>query len=156
MTVAVLGCEICAERAARRAKVSSVNEWGADQTRILLITDEALHRVKFDPHTEQVLSARTTNLEDIIRVHPLTPHGPLPRGRGAALAMGCRARASHVPCNSVWTAPADRVRVLYARGILAHDVPLPARDRGPAGAAACARAVSELPPKAEKINMHLS
>jgi hypothetical protein len=79
----------------------------------------------------------------------LTPHGPLPRGRGAALAMGCRARASHVPCNSVWTAPADRVRVLYARGILAHDVPLPARDRGPAGAAACARAVSELPPKAE-------
>lgn len=34
--------------------VSSVNEWGADQTRILLITDQALHRVKYNFAKEEV------------------------------------------------------------------------------------------------------
>lgn len=34
--------------------VSSVNEWGADQTRILLLTDQALHRVKYNFAKEEV------------------------------------------------------------------------------------------------------
>ena len=40
-------------------QVSSVNEWGADQTRILLLTDEAIHRVKYDPHNEKATLRHT-------------------------------------------------------------------------------------------------
>ena len=43
------------EPASEPLQVSSVNEWGADQTRILLLTDEAIHRVKYDPHNEKVI-----------------------------------------------------------------------------------------------------
>ncbi|KAJ1493448.1 hypothetical protein T484DRAFT_1929332 [Baffinella frigidus] len=56
------------ERLLKGYMVSSVNEWGADQTRILLLTDEALHRVKYDPHKEHVVSARSAKLEDILRM----------------------------------------------------------------------------------------
>ena len=46
------------ERLLKGYMVSSVNEWGADQTRILLITDQALHRVKYNFIKEEVSSAR--------------------------------------------------------------------------------------------------
>ena len=40
--------------------VSSVNEWGADQTRILLISDESIHRVKYNFAKEEVCSLPLT------------------------------------------------------------------------------------------------
>ena len=48
--------------------VSSVNEWGADQTRILLLTNEAVHRVKYNFHSNAVVSWHSTPLTAIQRV----------------------------------------------------------------------------------------
>jgi len=48
--------------------VSSVNEWGADQTRILLITDSCIHRVKYNFTKDEVVSWHTTKMKDILRI----------------------------------------------------------------------------------------
>lgn len=57
-----------AEKLMKGYMVSSVNEWGADQTRILLVTDESLHRVKYNFQKEQVVSWHTTDLKSILRI----------------------------------------------------------------------------------------
>jgi hypothetical protein len=56
------------ERLIKGYLVSSVNEWGAEQTRILLMTDEALHRVKYDFTTDQVVKWTTDKYQDILRI----------------------------------------------------------------------------------------
>mmetsp|Transcript_51303 Transcript_51303/g.127739 ORF Transcript_51303/g.127739 Transcript_51303/m.127739 type:complete len:275 (+) Transcript_51303:47-871(+) len=48
--------------------VSSVNEWGADQTRILLISEDSIHRVKYNFAKEEVVSWHSTSMKDILRV----------------------------------------------------------------------------------------
>jgi len=47
------------ERLIKGYMVSSVNEWGADQTRVLLVTNEAVHRVKYNFNTDVVLKWQT-------------------------------------------------------------------------------------------------
>mmetsp|Transcript_12311 Transcript_12311/g.19393 ORF Transcript_12311/g.19393 Transcript_12311/m.19393 type:complete len:213 (-) Transcript_12311:453-1091(-) len=63
-----LAVEPQGERLLKGYMVSSVNEWGADQTRILLVSDEALHRVKYNFNSDAVVSWNTTKLCDIVRV----------------------------------------------------------------------------------------
>ncbi|EKX50255.1 hypothetical protein GUITHDRAFT_104069 [Guillardia theta CCMP2712] len=56
------------ERLLKGYMVSSVNEWGADQTRILLLTNQAIHRVKFDFHRDKVVKWHTDRFDEILRV----------------------------------------------------------------------------------------
>mmetsp|Transcript_44910 Transcript_44910/g.109498 ORF Transcript_44910/g.109498 Transcript_44910/m.109498 type:complete len:245 (+) Transcript_44910:168-902(+) len=48
--------------------VTSVNEWGVDQERILLLSDKAVYRVKFDFDGKTVSSTKAVPLGDILRV----------------------------------------------------------------------------------------
>ena len=56
------------ERLIKGYVVSSVNEWGADQTRILLLTDEAVHRVKYNFSTDEVVKWHTDSHDCIVRL----------------------------------------------------------------------------------------
>ena len=58
------------ERLIKGYMVSSVNEWGADQTRVLLVTNEAVHRVKYNFNTDVVLKWQTgTHTHTYSRTH---------------------------------------------------------------------------------------
>mmetsp|Transcript_7612 Transcript_7612/g.23020 ORF Transcript_7612/g.23020 Transcript_7612/m.23020 type:complete len:252 (-) Transcript_7612:209-964(-) len=48
--------------------VTSVNEWGGDQERILILTDKQLHRVHYDFSYKTVSSVKSIPLSEIIRV----------------------------------------------------------------------------------------
>lgn len=48
--------------------VTSVNEWGGDQERLLLLTDRRMYRIKFDFDSKTVSSSKAIELSNVLRV----------------------------------------------------------------------------------------
>ena len=48
--------------------VTSVNEWGGDQERLMLLTDRRMYRVKFDFDTKSASSIKAIELSDVLRI----------------------------------------------------------------------------------------
>ena len=48
--------------------VTSVNEWGGDQERLLLLTDRRMYRIKFDFESKTAQSTKAVELADVLRI----------------------------------------------------------------------------------------